>query len=93
MTADQQYAEEMRRLRDHLRSMLTLFLRQWHGEAKSVDDFMDAYPHLPGNVLREDGIPVMPLPARGDLVRFIKLNRELFLFDSASFCFRWGSHQ
>ena len=48
---DQQHLKDQITRRRHILSMLSLFLRQWQGEMKTMDDFIQAYPHLPGNPL------------------------------------------
>jgi len=79
--ADRQSKEE------HLVACLFLFLQRLGGRGCKVDEFMDAYPTLPPNLAliqagKEDQI--YPLPARGDLVRFVRRHPDNFFYDPDS---------
>ena len=82
---DARLASEQSSARGHVLYMLSLFLRQWQGEAKTVDDFIESYPYLPGNCVERDRTPIIPLPRRGDLVRLIRQHGHLFLYNSDTF--------
>ena len=84
---DEYAANQQRMRRNHLRYMISLFLHQNWGEVRTVDDFISAYPHLPGN-RGAGGHPKLPLPARGDVVRFVRQNSDLFLFNANTYQIR-----
>ena len=92
MTADLHTETERSIKKNHIRNMLCIFLRQWQGEITTLDDFMAHYPFLPGNSLGRDRGPILPLPPRGDLVRFIRQNRHMFLFDDETYQLHRGVH-
>ena len=56
---------------------------------QTIDDFIYAYPHLPGNRVNPDGYLEFPLPPRGDIVRFVRKHRSLFLYDDDTYQFPW----
>ena len=82
--ADRRSEEDQKKVRSHLRYMISLFLHQNWGECRTVDEFISVYPHLPGN-RGPNGEPKIPLPARGDLVRFVRQNHDLFIYNSSSY--------
>ena len=104
VVADIHAHQQKEEMRIHIRNMLCLFLRQWQGEMKprapfftrhgalvqTIDDFIYSYPHLPGNRVNADGQLMFPLPPRGDIVRFVRKHRHLFLYDDNTYQFpRW----
>eukprot|EP00668_Euglena_longa_P006864 GGOE01008201.1.p1 GENE.GGOE01008201.1~~GGOE01008201.1.p1 ORF type:complete len:897 (-),score=110.54 GGOE01008201.1:631-3066(-) len=65
----------------HLISCLSLFLERRQGMNCKVDEFMEAYPTLPPNQGLLDIESTHPLPARGDLVRFVRRHSCFFVYD------------
>eukprot|EP00667_Euglena_gracilis_P002328 EG_transcript_2328 len=84
--ADLQEQEERQLKECHLIDCLTAFLRQQPTLSCRVDDFRLAYPTLPRNQPRE-GVaePLYPLPARGDLTRFVRRHPNHFVYDKDNF--------
>ena len=52
---------------------------------QTIDDFIYSYPHLPGNRVNTDGALEFLLPPRGDIVRFVRKHRNLFLYDDETY--------
>jgi hypothetical protein len=82
---DAQYEYERFMIQQHLRRMLWRFLQLQDHKDQPIDEFINAYPRLPGNPLQWTGQPWIPLPRRGDLVRFIRRNPHLFKYDADTF--------
>lgn len=65
----------------HLLGALRFYLERQPGYWCKVDDFIEAYEHLPCNVRTPDGSLVLPLPPRGDLVRFVEKHTDCFRYE------------
>jgi hypothetical protein len=63
----------------HLIECLLMYMETKPDGACKVDEFMDAYPHLPQN--DPTSLDYIPLPARGDLVRFTRRHPLYFVYD------------
>jgi hypothetical protein len=84
--ADLQEQEERQSKEFHLISCLATYLRMQPNFSCRVDDFRVAYPNLPQNQPREPGgNPPYPLPARGDLTRFVRRHPTHFIYDKDNF--------
>jgi hypothetical protein len=82
---DRREVEERRQREAHLALCLDLHLRGRPNGFCRVDEFMNAYPSLPPNCLPGasiNGTPVHALPARGDLVRFVRRHADRFVYDA-----------
>jgi hypothetical protein len=57
----------------------------------TVDEFIAAYPELPGNWCGADGNQYWPLPPRGDLVRLIRRHSQTVTYDPNGYVLRIAS--
>eukprot|EP00667_Euglena_gracilis_P002686 EG_transcript_2691 len=78
---DRQEQVERQSKEQHLITCLSLFLERRQGMSCKVDEFMESYPTLPPNLGVHDLESVHPLPARGDLVRFVRRHACYFMYD------------
>eukprot|EP00667_Euglena_gracilis_P021126 EG_transcript_23051 len=70
---------------DHIAKCIVGHLRRTGQRHCTVDAFIEVYPALEENLaLQQAGQPGVPLPARGDLVRFVKRHPKLFEYDSVN---------
>jgi hypothetical protein len=84
--ADLQEQEERHTRDSHLIGCLATFLRTQPNGHCRVDDFRNAYPSLPQNRTPDGGKePPYPLPARGDLTRFVRRHPARFIYDKDNF--------
>jgi len=83
---DRQEQAERQSKERHLIGCLSLYLERQQNMSCKVDEFMAAYPTLPQNQFFRsqfgDEDCLHPLPARGDLVRFVRRHSSHFIYDS-----------